>query len=371
MKIAVVFPYNNPCSQINTRPVVLAGLPYVTYSKWKKDIIIFTSYTETPIEFNNLVIIDKIYNSKKKYNKMVIEQLKQLQITRVEIHQDCILASEIKKSIPTIKVALIKHGEYLINRFQEQFSLLRKIFYFRYIKHIAEIYCISDFVHNSLTALYPKIKDRIFTMYNTYGHISPFLANKDVVEKKSQIIFVGKPLAYKGIEEFLDSLPMLLSKYPTWTAIVVGAFFSSKSKYVLYFQKLLKKPEIQKLILENKLTIMNNLSSQEVFHIMQESTISVIPTKTQEPFGLVAVESHLAKCAVISSGNGGLKEISGQHASYLDSVGKENIFNAISLLIENTTKTKMLALLGYNNCLIKFSPQKLVRLLDDKRQNNA
>ena len=100
MKIAVVFPYNNPCSQINTRPVVLAGLPYVTYSKWKKDIIIFTSYTETPIEFNNLVIIDKIYNSKKKYNKMVIEQLKQLQITRVEIHQDCILASEIKKSIP-------------------------------------------------------------------------------------------------------------------------------------------------------------------------------------------------------------------------------------------------------------------------------
>jgi glycosyltransferase involved in cell wall biosynthesis len=373
--ILIILPKNNPLEEAKPKPVVSAMIPYVLYSSYKEEICIFSSYTDNPkIDVNNK-IFSKQQSTKKKYILAVLLEIQRLldngiSIPIVEVHQDVSLAGIIAKNFPNIRVSVIKHGDYCINRFKEKFSLIRWFYYNRYIKYLHSIYTISNYVRLAIEKDYPKMETKIFTVYNTYGHISQSLITQENNNKKNQIVFAGKPVAHKGISEFILSLPPVLNKHLDYKAIIIGAFFSKKGKYLKEIDGLFEKNDIRKLIDDSRIVFLKNLNPDEVFKNMAESKIAVVPTKTNEPFGLVCLESHLAKCAVVSSGNGGLSEISGDYALYLDCVSKDEISNKLNILIENEKKLRILASSGFEYTYNKFDPKKLALILDAKRQES-
>lgn len=371
--ILVVLPKNNPLDLIKPKPVVSAMLPYITYSKFL-DICVFSPFSDNPNNFVTNKIFSKKNSTKKTYTKSVLIEIQNLltngeKICVIEVHQDVKLAGNIAKKFPDIKVSVVKHNNYCINRFKEKFCLLRAYYYYRYIKYLHSIYCNSNYVSSVIAKNYPLMKSKTFTIYNSFGHIKDAISKLpvDFSDKKDQIVFAGKPVNHKGIKEFISALPDVLKKHTSYKAIIIGAFFSKKNKYSKTIKEIISSSELKNLISEGRIVFLKNLTPDLVFKNMLESKLVVVPSKSNEPFGLVCLEAHLAKCAVISSGRGGLKEVSGEYALYLDSVSPIDISSKLNFLIENSNEMSSLAKDGHDYAFNKFDPQKLVVILDAKR----
>ncbi|MGV3278827.1 glycosyltransferase family 4 protein [Rickettsiales bacterium LUAb2] len=368
MKIIQIYPFNNPVSQNNTKPVVMAGIAYVKYSKFYNDITVLSSYTEAP--YNDRVKILEA-NNKKNYNTAVIEFLLKLENKPyiIEVHQDTKLAAKLGNLLKsTTKVSLIKHGPDIYNRIHEKFYILRKIYEKVFLSNLQYIFGVSNYVTNCFCKNYPKLNKKFITLYNSYGHLDISKINNRI-EKQQVIMFAGKPIQIKGIFEFMASLPIILNKFNNWTGLVIGAFFSKKSKYKNPLAHLTEDSKIKALIESNKLIFYSNLKVDQVFSNMQKAKILVIPSIFQEVFGLTALEAHIAGCIVISSGTGGLKEVSGDFAYYLDKVTSNNITNKLEYIINNLEIAEKLAKEGQAYALNKFNPQTLVDKLDNIRES--
>lgn len=367
MKIIVVFPLNNPVENINTKPVVLAGYPYVKNSMFSNNIKVISSYTNNTLFDINVIVIPKAKSNKQDYSLAVKENIRIELPDIVEVHQDATLAGDIAKAFPQVKVSLVKHNNYIKNSFKEKFSLYKWWVYKKYLSYIHNIYCVSYAVRDHIQSAYPALSERIFVHYNTYGHILPFLKlNNDFSTKENIILFVGKPVEHKGIKEFMLALPKVLAQNKDWRVIIISAFFSKKAKYNKLFYQLIKEAPIKNLINNGRIVLKDNLNIREVFNDMLAAKIVVVPTKIDEPFGLVALEASMAKCCVISSNKGGLKEININSELLLNKVDIKELEDKLISVIKGDN-LEQLANKGYNYCYQKFNPKTCVKILDNQR----
>lgn len=84
---------------------------------------------------------------------------------------------------------------------------------------------------------------------------------------------------------------------------------------------------------------------------LSQAAIAIIPSKWEEPFGRTALEAHAAGCAVISSGTGGLTEVSDSHALFLPkNFTSGHIMAHLKKLIYNDAERNRLAQEGRDYC---------------------
>src|SRR3569623_2138515 len=81
---------------------------------------------------------------------------------------------------------------------------------------------------------------------------------------------------------------------------------------------------------------------------------TVSPSRIGASFGRTARKAHAGGAAVISSGNGGVREVSGEHALYLPRIGVPEIMQAVDRLSANPAERDSLATEGHARALAKF-----------------
>ena len=86
----------------------------------------------------------------------------------------------------------------------------------------------------------------------------------------------------------------------------------------------------------------------EVIRIYKKTSISVVCSRWEEPFGRTSLESASCGCAVIITNRGGLPETI-TNAVILDTLNKETVYNAIYKLIKNNQFRKELQKLSLDN----------------------
>ena len=102
--------------------------------------------------------------------------------------------------------------------------------------------------------------------------------------------------------------------------------------------------------------------------LLQKSKILLVPTITKEPFGLIALEGYLAGCIVISTAEGGLKEIAEESGIYFNNIKKTNqnyhtisaVINSYHILLPKINKI-------IKGISLKFNPITNTRILDRHR----
>jgi glycosyltransferase involved in cell wall biosynthesis len=152
--------------------------------------------------------------------------------------------------------------------------------------------------------------------------------------RKKEIISVGRAAPEKGIKEAAEGIVSVLSAEPAWTARLILSEPQRFPDYLKQFNQTLK-------VVKERL---------------QEAAIAIIPSKWEEPFGRTALEAHAAGCAVITSGTGGLTEISGDYALFLPkNFTGADIAGKLKLLMEDEAERTRLARQGRNRCMQKFS----------------
>lgn len=179
-------------------------------------------------------------------------------------------------------------------------------------------------------------------------------------EKLQEIVCVGRCVPEKGILEAAQAVARVLAERPGWHARFVLSEPGRKPEYEIQVQKVLSQP-----VIADRVTIEFSLPWECVRERYERAAIALVPSRWQEPFGRTALEAHAGGAALVSSGTGGLREVSGPFALFADPENAVGFAEAIKRLIDNEALRHELAEGGARFVRQRYSIEAVAAANDD------
>lgn len=186
-----------------------------------------------------------------------------------------------------------------------------------------------------------KYIDKFDIIYNSTNKLKKF------PNKKKQIAFVGKLNHSKGYDIYCRAVNLILNEYPQYKAIAIG---NERKKKIFLSHKNFKE--------------LGFLNYKETLKNLEQSEITAVPSRWEEPFGRTSLEAVRSGCYTIISNSGGLKETS-DHVVILKKNNFLNLYNEIKKAILNNKLKKKIQHLSYKN--IKHLTKNSVKKIDKIR----
>ena len=187
--------------------------------------------------------------------------------------------------------------------------------------------------------------NKLFVLYQSSKKVKV-----DFKNKKKIISFVGKLNSAKGYDLFGNAIIRILNKYKDWKGVVIG-----------------DEPREKHIFKHKNLKILGFKSHKYVLNNFTKSSISVVCSRWNEPFGRTSLEASSRGCAVIISNRGGLTETT-EHAIILKKLTSEEVYSKIDFLIKNKKHRQTLQKKSY--CGFKYSHEFITNLQDNIRYNS-
>ena len=327
-------------------------------SIWVKDFnkgyiaskqVIFGISSSTSYLTSNFINLRKknLINNSYFYIQNFIKNLPE-SISVIVIHNRPHFFFILKKKFPKIKFVLVFHNDPNTLRgsrtVSEKINILeicdKIIFVSAYVKE-KFYYNINNFLPLKGEIIYPAT--------NYYNHNF-----KENIIKEKVIVFIGKLNSAKGYNYFGHAAINVLKKHKNWRVIVAG----NEKRETYNFQ-------------HERFKIFDWLSHKQIINIYKKSSISLVPSIWNEPFGRTAMESSDMGNALITSGKGGLKETS-INPIILKKINVTSIQSEIEKLIKNPYLLEKIQKFNYKNKKIDYkdSLKKLTKLKVNLIKNN-
>jgi glycosyltransferase involved in cell wall biosynthesis len=295
-----------------------------------KQIIFGISSSATPLSKNFVNLKKKnLINNSYFYIKNFIKKLPET-IKVIIIHNRPHFFFILKKKFPGIKFVIIFHND--PNTLRGSRSVSEKI---NILENCDKIIFVSSYVkekfYYNINEYLPAKGQIIRPSTNYYNH--NFKKN---IRKEKIIVFIGKLNASKGYNLFGPAVINILNKYKDWKVIVAG----NEKREIYNFQ-------------HERFKIFDWLSHKQIINIYKKSSISVVPSTWEEPFGRTAMESSDMGNALITSNKGGLNETS-INPILLKKINSKSIQNEIEKLIKSPNLLKKIQKFNYKNKKINF-----------------
>ena len=158
-------------------------------------------------------------------------------------------------------------------------------------------------------------------------------------ERDRTVLVVGRVTPEKGLLEAAHALAAVLPRHRDWTTTFV---VSEPERFPDYFAAI--GAALAPLGPQARLLV--GRPYEEVKALNERAAIALAPSVWREPFGRTCLEAHAGGAAVVSSGSGGLREISGEAALYLAAVEPARIAAAVEALIVDEPLRERLAAEG-------------------------
>ena len=326
MKISILLPYKENFSPEYPGAVSIFINAVTRISKFKNNTIVYgnTKYKKKyAISYKNIPLNKKfLISSSTEYVKNFIKLESENPSQIIEIHNRPAyinLLKDLKKDL-----VLYFHNDPLTmsgsKNTQERLQLLNlctKIIFNsewskkRFLYKLKSFYTKStklEVIHQSTN----KVKVNLKTKHNL-------------------ITFVGKLNSAKGYDIFANCIKKILDKHKDWKALVVG----DEAR--------------EKIIVEHKnLKILGFLNHKKVLEIYKRTSIAVVCSRWEEPFGRTSLEASSRGCAVIISNRGGLPETI-TNGIIIRKINNKSVYKSIDNLIKNEKFRKKLQQLSINN----------------------
>ncbi|MDA9623718.1 glycosyltransferase [Pelagibacteraceae bacterium] len=143
--------------------------------------------------------------------------------------------------------------------------------------------------------------------------------------------FVGKLNAAKGYDLFAKAIKRILNKHKNWKSLVIGDEAREEIK-----------------VEHKNLKIKGFLEHNKVLNIYKKTSIAVVCSRWEEPFGRTSLEAASRGCAVIISNRGGLPETI-TNGVIIRNLSANSVYQAIDDLISKETFRKSIQKLSINN----------------------
>lgn len=157
--------------------------------------------------------------------------------------------------------------------------------------------------------------------------------------RREEILYVGRCSPEKGVLEAAAATAVILSKYPSWRAQFILSAVEVDPGYYRQVRDVLA-PNGGRVLIKVQRPF------AEVKAAFEAAAIALAPSHRPESFGRTALEAHAGGAALISSGAGGLAEVSEHCALRLPAVHEREIARAIDILINDRELRQQLARAG-------------------------
>ena len=343
MNIAILLPYKENFSKYYAGAVSIFVNDTNKLSKFYKTIKVFgfTERKNTLKNYQNISLKKKIFQStSNQYLKNFIKIIDNKKIDILEIHNRPHYINYLKK-INNCKKILYFHNDPLnmqgSNTKYERENLIKntdKIIFNSHWSKSRYLLNLDHFKNNN--------KLEVVHQSTSYKKIN-------FKKKKKIISFIGKLNSSKGYDVFGKAIIRVLDKYNDWSSIIIGDeprqkhFFNHKNLYHHGFK-----------------------DNSYILKKLETVSISVVPSKWDEPFGRSSMEAASRGCALIKSNTGGLSETT-DHSITLKKITPLSIFNKIEYLIKNHKVRTNLQKKAYKN--FSLTNQNASYKLDKIRKN--
>lgn len=162
------------------------------------------------------------------------------------------------------------------------------------------IYCVSDWVRGRLLQGLEDRRGRALVMLN--GVNVP-----EATPKKERIVaFTGLMNAIKGATELVRAFAA--ADVPGWRLVMAGADRDG----------VLASLARERAALDKRFDYLGQIGHADAMELLARAEIAVVPSVWEEPCGRAAIEALAQGCAVVTSRRGGLPEVAGDDALYVD-----------------------------------------------------
>lgn len=200
----------------------------------------------------------------------------------------------------------------------------------------------------------PDISRRSSAVY--YGLPEPGLEPAPLSFDAPHIVCPGRMVAEKGFDIAVTAFASLVTRYPR-----MRITFAGDGSALTALQK-----QVRELHLEHAVTFIGEVSHNDVYHLINQSTLVVVPSRWREAFGLVALEAAQMKRPVVATRVGGLQEavIDGQTGLLVEKEDSAAVAEAIDFLLNNPTTARQMGERGYVRAHDLFSWGKYIDMYD-------
>ncbi len=351
MKISILLPYKENFSPEYPGAVSLFVYETTKISKFRKNITVFgnTDYKKIfPIKYVNIKTSKNLLSSQTKtYVKKFILLEKTNSSSIIEIHNRPtyvkILSSKLKRKI----ISLYFHNDPLSMDGSESIEDRKFLLKTCYKIIFNSNWSKKRFLEGMEGKFVNSDKLSVFYQSANKGSFS-LLKNK-----KKWITFVGKLNKAKGYDIFCKAIKDVLNKNPKWKAQVIGD------------------EKREKIELNHKnANLLGFKKHSDVINIFKKSSIAVVCSRWEEPFGRTSLEASANGCAVIITNRGGLPETI-TNAKILKNLSSIELKKLLNSLIKNSFLRKNLQRLSIKNFYLthKFVANNIDNYRQDKIQS--
>jgi UDP-glucose:(glucosyl)LPS alpha-1,2-glucosyltransferase len=250
----------------------------------------------------------------------------------IEVHNRPEIALRLARRLPHVPVTLLLHNDPQSMRAArtpaERAVLLRRM----------------ALVMTSSGYLRDRLLDGLDALAGSVAVLPNCIDLAELPEPRARerlILFAGRVVPDKGPDMFVAACSRALPQLPRWRAEIIGADrFSESSPSTAFIRR------VRKTALDAGVTMVGYLDHPLVLEANARASIAVVPSRWPEPFGLTALEALASGAALITSGRGGLREVAGDAAVYVDPDNPASIADAILRLANDASLREVLGAAG-------------------------
>ena len=127
--------------------------------------------------------------------------------------------------------------------------------------------------------------------------------------RERRIALVGRAAPEKGVLEATQALADVLSRHPEWRATLALSATAANPEYLRRVIELAARSD-------GAIEVETELPFSRVQTLYERAAIALVPSRYYEAFGRTALEAHAGGAALISTGSGGLREVSDDACLY-------------------------------------------------------
>ncbi len=314
MNISILLPYKENFSKKYAGAVSIFINDINKISKYKKTTKIYgnTNYKEYLAE--NYVNIqfkkNVLQSSSKSYIKNFINIIKNKKNDIIEIHNRPSYVKALSNFFNYSKFVLYFHNDPLEMNGSKSINERKEL-----INKLDKIIFNSDWSKKRFLTGLNLINPNIKKLEVIKQSIDPIKV--DFKKKQNKIIFAGKLNTAKGYDLFGNAVCKVLDRYKNWEAVVAG-----------------DEPREKLIFNHSRFKVLGFQKHKNILKLFEKSSIAVVCSRWNEPFGRTSLEASSRGCAIIISNRGGLKETTSD-AIILKNLSVNNLYNSICKLIKN------------------------------------